>query len=116
MNKDDRGHCFVEQAKTRLDQTESQLDTETLGKLRDARCEALATKTKISWKMPTTAFASLVFCALLVNSLMIPDEPSVPVELFEDVALLSSQDELEMYEDMDLILWLLEEEASHDLG
>ncbi len=40
----------------------------------------------------------------------------MPVALFEDIALLSAEEDLEMYEDIDLILWLMEEESSRDLG
>ncbi len=116
MSRDDQDQMFVAQAKTCLDKTEAALDEITQGKLRTARQTALAEQQRFGWKIPVAAFASLFFMALLVNSLMVSNEPPISVELFEDIALLSAEEELEMYEDMDLILWLLEEEGSDGLG
>ncbi|VAW87538.1 hypothetical protein MNBD_GAMMA18-1209 [hydrothermal vent metagenome] len=116
MSRDDPQQAFIEQAKTRLDKTEAALDEITQEKLQTARRTALARQHRFGWKMPVAAFASLFFMALLVNSLMVSNELPISVDLFEDIALLSAQEELEMYEDMDLILWLLEEEGSDGLG
>lgn len=116
MKRDDPNHEFVEQAKNRLDRSETELDPVTLGRIRAVRREALTAKNRPFWQMPVTAFASLALCVLLVNGLMPPNELPASVDLFEDVALLSAQEELEMYEELDLILWLLEEEAENGLG
>ena len=116
MSEDEQHHRFTEQLKARLDRTEAALDPATVAALRTARQEALTTPRRLGWKMPSAAFASLIFGAVLINSLMMPSEPPVPMALFEDIALLSAEEELEMYEDIDLILWLLEEEANSDLG
>ncbi len=116
MSRDDQQQAFIEQAKSRLDKTEAALDEITQEKLRMARRTALTRQQRFGWKMPVTAFASLFFIALLVNSLMVSNTPPLSMDLFEDIALLSAQEELEMYEDMGLILWLLEEEGDDGLG
>ena len=117
MNRNEQENKFIHQTKARLDQSEQQLDHVTLGRLRAARREALQSKRRPAWQLPAAAFATLVLCAVLVTGLMRPAE-EVPgsVEMLEDIALLTAQEELEMYEDMDLILWLLEQEDGADLG
>lgn len=113
MNKDDQKPEFIEQVQARLDQSEQQIDPITLGRLRAARREAMAVKRRPIWQWPAATFATLALCAVLVNGLMqAPDEMPASVDLFEDVVLLSAQDELEMYEELDLLLWLLEEEEN----
>jgi len=117
MNRDDQKSQFIQQAKARLDQSEKQVDSITQSRLRDARREALMVKRRAVWQLPATAFASFVLCAVLIAGLISPaDELPLTVDLFEDVALLSGQEELEMYEDIDLILWMLDEEAENGLG
>ena len=117
MNKDEQNAEFARQLKAQLDQSGQQLDHVTLGRLRAARREALQSKRRTAWRQPAAAFATLVLCAVLVTGLMRPAE-EVPdsVEMLEDITLLMAQEELEMYEDMDLILWLLEQEDGADFG
>ncbi len=117
MNSDQQDKQFIQQAKARLDQAEQQLEPTIKAQLRDARQQALATKQRPTWLMPATAFASITFCALLINGFL-PGNKALPpsVDLFEDIALLSAPEALEMYEDLELILWLLEEEAENELG
>ncbi len=116
MSTDNPDHRLSEKLKQQLDQTEAELDNATLEALRVSRQQALTAPRHVAWKVPSAAFASLVFGALLVSSVMVSSEAPVPVALFEDMALLSTDESLEMYEDIDLILWLLAEESGSDLG
>lgn len=117
MNKDEQNSRFIRQAKARLNRGEEQVDATTQSRLCAARREALSAKKRPIWQRPATAFASLALCALLIGGLILPmDEPPPTMDLFEDVALLSAQDELEMYEDIDLIIWLLDEDIDNGLG
>ncbi len=117
MNRDEQKSKFIQQAKARLDRSEEQIDSTTQGRLCAVRREALMVKRRPVWQLPATAFASFVLCAVLIAGLISPiEELPLTVDLFEDMTLLSAQEELEMYEDIDLILWLLEEDAENGLG
>jgi len=117
MNRDEQESQFIQQAKVRLDQSEKQIDAITQARLGAVRREALSAKGRSIWQRPVTAFASLALCALLIGGLILPmDEQPLTMDLFEDVALLSAQEELEMYEDIDLLIWLQDEEIDNGLG
>ncbi len=117
MNRDEQNSQFIQQAKARLDRNEEQIDAITQNRLCAVRREALSAKGRPIWQRPATAFASLALCALLIGGLILPmDEPPLTMDLFEDVALLSAQEELEMYEDIDLLIWLLDKDIDNGLG
>ena len=65
MNNNEQERQFIQQAKARLDQNETEIDSITQGRLRATRREALMVKRRPVWQLPATAFASFALCALL---------------------------------------------------
>ncbi len=107
MNKDDQEAAVLQQIKSALDASSATLDAATCTRLRAARVQALqSTQARRPWLLWPVGGVALAAAALLSWALWL-HEPAVhtPVAL-EQLELLSSTDNLELYTDLDFYQWL----------
>ncbi len=100
---------FIKRVKEELDATEENLDSGIKSRLSRIRYQVLESQKESHWFQkwflkPKMVFASIVIL-ILAGVLLIKSPTSVNVD-FEDVDLLTSTDQLELYEDMDFYVWL----------
>ena len=88
-----------------LDKFHDELDVDTLRQLQLVRDNALKQKRRSPWLLPslTTAMAGVI---ALVFVLQFVSPNIVETTTFDDISLLSSSDELELYEDIEFLYWL----------
>ncbi len=113
---------WIAAARRTLDASEDAIDPATQGRLRAARREALSRATITSrWRLPLRYWAPAAFSAALVlfgfNTFQpqqseLPRDASASTALFEDLPLLSGEDDLDMLSDLEFYLWL----AESDIG
>lgn len=116
MSEEEREKAFVERTKALLDESEQNLDANILSRLRQSRTRALRGEERReprSWfrfSFPSAAGMATALAALLVAVFYIT-RPSVQ-ELHKgigDLEILASNDQLELYEDLDFYAWLAKE-------
>lgn len=102
---------ILNQLSATLDEAAEDIDAQTLSKIRQARHRALDTlddKTvKTGWWLPAgfAATACLVF-AVLIALPQATQESQEPGAIFEDIELITSSDELDLYEELEFYEWL----------
>jgi len=109
MNKERQLQQKIKQA---LDRQE--LDIETRDALREARERALDQKTA-TWKpgwLPTTAMACLVLVAIAFVALRTDESSELPQMAADEIAVITGEDELELYEELEFYIWLQGDERS----
>jgi len=110
---------LLDAVKARLDQSEQALDGVTLGRLRAARREALATlgaeRPRRTWWEPMRGLAVAATLATLTVSLwsLSPGPTDTGLMPLEDLALLTDSEDLEFYQDLDFYLWLDSRESAN---
>lgn len=116
MNEQD----FLKQVKQALDESTDNLDAAARSRLNQARQAALQElkksprhRTKAWWMIPAggTAVAAI---AVLSSVLYFRTSGLValPHDGINDLEIVASRDQLDMYENLDFYLWLVEEETS----
>lgn len=121
-NERDRPQTWPAQAKALLDQSVEQLDAATLSRLNRARQAALAQRRPRprQWLLPTgLASACMLLLALLTWHAYVPrlapsDTPVARTTSSGDLDLVSGEDSLEFYQDLEFYAWL--EAQDQDLG
>ncbi len=114
MNREDEERNIQERAGDLLDERLEELDEETLARLHAARRSALdALDTRRHGWMTVGGWAAAAASLLLVVSLWdggerMPESPDV----FEDLELLSTKEDMEFIEDLDFYLWLEDEQQT----
>lgn len=119
---------FAEQLRVRLSASTDELPIDVLSRLRQARANAVHTATTQSakpsevltlsfpnWLAPAstvTAFASLAFVAIMLWTQADNFAHSSSATFIEDIAVLSSPDDLELYENLDFYIWLEHEDSA----
>ena len=107
MMPDQDDQAFVSAAKSVLDRSAQELDGETIARLHRTRRHALeARPQRAPWVVWAGGLAAA--CVALVVGALWWAEPSqtVPVAGLEDIELITSADNLELYEDLDFYRWL----------
>lgn len=106
MNGDDEK--FVNDITEQLDRQAEALDGQTLSRLRQARASALAAGSGRQWHwQPVAAFASAAVLAVAVwLALPINNGGEHNMAALDDMELLASRDDLEMYEELEFYAWL----------
>lgn len=84
------------------------LDSETGNALRAARERALEQKpaTRIPGWLPSTAIACLVLVAVVLLALRMDDSSELPQMSADEIAVITSEDELELFEELEFYIWL----------
>ena len=119
---------FAEQLRQRLSASTDELTVDVLSRLQQARANAVHAATtqhaKASevltlsfpnWLAPAstaTAFASLAFVAITLWVQVDNFTPSSSATFIEDIAVLSSPDDLELYENLDFYIWLEHQDSA----
>ena len=103
MNKDRQIQQRIKQAFER-----QELDADTRDALGTARQRALEQKTP-AWKtgwLPSTAVACLVLVAVAFLALRRDDSSELAQMSADEIAVVTSEDELELYEELEFYIWL----------
>jgi len=120
--KDDSNMTWPEQVSQRfteaLEEQTNALDAATLQRINQARRQALARR-KRSWRLagrwwvPAGSLAAIALAAVVVINL--PGQSGAPLggefPDSEAIQLLTAQDDLELYRDLDFYLWLDQQDA-----
>jgi hypothetical protein len=119
-------NSWLAQAKAMLDQSADGLDAATLSRLNRARQAALAQRAPPRrWLLPAgmAAASVLVLAALIGRGYLpsvVPGAQEFPLTAktaaSSDIDLVSSDDSLEFYQDLEFYAWLDAQEQEQDLG
>lgn len=103
MNKDRQIQQDIKQAFDRQD-----LDTETSKALRAAREHALEQQpaARVPGWLPSTAVACLLLVAVAFLALKTDDSSELPQISADEIAVITSEDELELFEELEFYIWL----------
>lgn len=106
---EDQQREFLEAVRTVLDRSIESLDAATASRLTEARYRALegsgGERSGRSYWVPGLAFASLVAGVLVVVLRLAAPDIGTTATL-EDIELLSSNDSMELYEELEFLEWL----------
>ena len=103
---DDKQTRFIAAAKTELDRSAQQLDELTTARLRAARQRALdARPRRLAW-LAAGGLATAALTATLVTFLLFAPAVAPPASGLEQLDLLSENDGLELYRDLEFYRWL----------
>ena len=105
---DDKESRFIAAAKAELGRSAQQLDELTIARLRAARRNALeARPRRLAW-LAAGGLATAALTATLVAVLLLAPAAAPPVSGLEQFDLLSENDSLELYRDLEFYRWLAE--------
>lgn len=112
MNEERQRH-FAQTAKHLLDEAATHLDSDTLSQLQRARNRALAARSKPlplyrrPWPMTGMIASALTAVALVVFVVNGPlRQEAVETNMVADLGLLTAEESLEFFEDIDFYQWL----------
>lgn len=119
MNHQDSDKQMIDQVKRSLDQQADELDAATLSKLRQARARAVdemehktsRLKPRALW---TGGLATAGACAVALM-LVWPEDPEITTELgpaIADAEMLSDENSIEFYQELDFYIWLDQQELN----
>jgi hypothetical protein len=114
----EEANAWLDQIRTQLDASARDLDAHTLSRLNRARQQALAqipSRTPRHWHwLALASAASIALAVALLPNLRTPQPEALPVvdASVEDFELLTSEENLALYSDMDFYAWL----DTQDLG
>lgn len=110
--KNEEQDPFLEKARQALDNSVEDLDPDTQDKLNQIRRNALTepgTKARPvppGWWGPVGGIAT----AAVVATVWLTNPAPAPQPLMSDMELLTSEEDLEMMEDIEFVAWLMEQE------
>jgi len=105
---DDKDSRFIAATKAALDRSTQQLDELTSARLRAARRRALdARPRRLAW-LAAGGLATAALTATLIAFLLFAPAVAPPISGFEQFDLLSENDDLELYRDLEFYRWLAE--------
>lgn len=108
---------FLEKAKQALDESADHLPPETQDKLNQIRREALneadakSRSAYWAWWAPGGGLAAAMLVAAVW--LMNPDAP--PPQPIDDMELLTSEEDMELMEDIEFVAWMMEQEMPEEM-
>lgn len=112
----ERDRVFRKQLRRHLDQGLAELDGDTINRLRQARLKAAqgkpASRRRRDWLVLGGTVAAITL-ALVVSLRM--ETASPPQSMLEDLALLSAQEELVFYSELDFYAWLQQRERGGEV-
>jgi len=105
---DDKESRFIAAAKAALDRSTQQLDELTIARLRAARRRAVEARPRRLVWLAAGGLATAALTATLVAVLLFAPAAAPPVSGLEQFDLLSENDSLELYRDLEFYRWLAE--------
>lgn len=118
MTNEERDKIFLENVKTVLDQDTADLDAATLSRLRQIRYAAMeeSETSQSNWwrrfRLPAVALVTASLIATFTFVQMRTPEELSATNTFEDMEIIASNDQLDLYEDFDFYAWLAEEQQN----
>lgn len=107
MNTDADDKSFLAASKAVLDESARDLDAEVATRLRQARYKALDAKpAPFRWLVPAGGLAAVSVAVLAVALWLSQPSRSVPVQSVEDLEIISSAENLELFDDLEFYHWL----------
>ncbi len=113
MKLNEPAEICLDKIKKELDDSLERLEGPTLLRLREARLRAVAEAEKRSerrWFFPgwVTAggVAAIAVIALAFSIWFTPARPGLPINRPEDLEIITAQEHLELYQDLDFYEWL----------
>ena len=107
MSMNDQEEALLRKVKNALDASSESLDAATRTRLRAARAHALQhARPRLSWMLWPTGGMALAAATLLSWSLWSSMPAAHPPAALEQLELLSSSENLELYTDLDFYQWL----------
>ncbi|MGH8396886.1 MAG: hypothetical protein ACRETA_01390 [Gammaproteobacteria bacterium] len=121
---DEPENAFIRRARERFVDSVANLDARSMARLREARIRVVAEAGRRRlgwyarpWALPAGA-ASILIVAVAVGVLWwnVNPQPTVPLTAnnSEDMAIMMSNDNLDMYADMDFYSWLQAQQQNSD--
>ncbi|MBI1422576.1 MAG: DUF3619 family protein [Gammaproteobacteria bacterium] len=100
--------AFLRRIKSTLDANEAQLDADTLRDLRLARHKALETlqRPRRLWQPVALAGVAATVVLVAISLHVMQSQGPVTPPAMEDMALLTTSDDLDLYENLDFYQWL----------
>lgn len=113
---DPNPQVFIEQARQSFDaEPVDNVTTQRLNQLRQQALQSAQPSRFRQFALPLATFASLSVIALLVILLQSRSQPSLVVDNIDAFEIISSRDDLELYQNLEFYLWLQQQRES-DLG
>ena len=99
-------------AKAALEQGVADLDAQTLSRITRARYRALDRLPERHAQSPwrVSAGVALTTCMAFMIFIAIPRQQQQPASMIEDIEVITTTDELDLYEQLDFYAWLEEHE------
>lgn len=98
---------FIQEVKEQLDLSLDGLDRNTVFKINAARAKALDAKTgSKGWKLPLTGIASAAAVIVIALGIFNSSETGLKENDIEIVEMLSSDQGMELYENLEFYTWL----------
>jgi len=110
VSTDPEEKAFLAASKAVLDESARDLEPEVATRLRQARYRALETKSKsLRWLVPASGFAAVSVAIFAAALWLFQPSRIVPVQSVEDLEILSSSENLELFDDLEFYHWLAEQ-------
>ena len=107
---------LLKKSRDALDESVESIDASTLSRLNQARQQALQSKQTLAHYLSTWLPASVAAAAVIAVSIsLMPNlekasDPEILTEqVFDDIDIIASNEELELLEDLEFFGWLIEE-------
>jgi len=106
MNKE-QDQKLIQHVREVLDESVANIDAATLSRIRQARARALAQRpTRSTDWFGLLSGAVATACVMVFAVIIILQSPATPTTAAEDIDLISSSDNLELFEELEFYEWL----------
>lgn len=102
----ERDRALMDGARQVLDQSAAELDEITAQRLRQIRREALAQPARAHWNWGYAGAATAAMAVMAVVLWPGPQQTDTTVASLEDIELLSANEDIEFYEQIEFYQWL----------
>lgn len=105
MKKEDK---LFKNIQEHLDKSVDDLDPNIAGKIRQARYKALEQQKSgwLTWGIPLSGIAATAVVVIIAVSIFRPDVPRLETRQVEMVEMLMTDQNLEIFENMEFYIWL----------
>lgn len=113
MSADPKDEAFLAASKALLDESARALDADITARLRRARYRALEAKSRpFFWLLPAGGLAAASVAVLAVALWIYQPARPAPMQGVEDLEILSSSENLELFDDLEFYGWLAERDRT----
>ena len=109
MSTEPKDEAFLAASKALLDESARELDADVAARLRQARYRALEAKPRpFFWLLPASGLAAASVAVLAVALWLYQPARPAPMQGMEDLEILTSKENLELFDDLEFYHWLAE--------